>query len=410
MDYVLDKGVYRGEPDLLSRLYTLRAGLSYAAQEKMIADEIIAEGKKKLSAYDARIKEHLSKVEADMQPEEARCAQLKKWAREAEWVKRAKAKIKSSAVFLVFTLLSLIFFGFYFVYVYAILPKNSIDFFNYVYGWAVAPVGGGRANWGFFALLGCAVLSLGLAATAVQSFCKACGKIDGLRDNKKYNAALKALNKKIAVYNDLVEKYEKSFGDYKKAVVAEVVRVAAPHMNKANAVVQALNNTYRDIIDYRDWRNVDLIIFYFETRRVRDMETALDRVDRERQTRAIVSAMNNASAGIERAISSEFSRLAQSLHKGFGQLSTQIGRGMQYINESIRAQTSRLEYDIKANTAASFLVTEAQLQTALYKSGKISSENLVSGLKNVASGIGDIEKSFHSDSFDYSYRCKLFDD
>ena len=196
MDYVLDKSVYSDEPDLLSRLYTLRAGLSYAAQEKKIADEIIDGGKKKLSDYDAKIKEHLAKQEADLQSEKARCEQRKGYLLGESWLRKAKAKIKSRAVFLVFTLLLLIYFGFYFVYVYAILPKNSIDFFNTVYGWAVEPVGGGRANWGFFALLGCAALSLGFAGTAVQSFCKACGNISGIRDYKRYNAALKALNKK----------------------------------------------------------------------------------------------------------------------------------------------------------------------------------------------------------------------
>ena len=80
------------------------------------------------------------------------------------------------------------------------------------------------------------------------------------------------------------------------------------------------------LIDFRDWENVDLLIYYFETGRADDMKEALQLVDRQRQTDQIARAIAMASAAICSTINSSIARLGSALAESFSVLSRQMAR------------------------------------------------------------------------------------
>ncbi len=94
---------------------------------------------------------------------------------------------------------------------------------------------------------------------------------------------------------------------------------------RSQAIVESATKAY-PLIDFRDWENVDLIIYYFETGRADDMKEALQLVDRQRQTDEITSAIAMASAAICKTIDSSIARLGMALKESFKMLSLQMAR------------------------------------------------------------------------------------
>ena len=75
-----------------------------------------------------------------------------------------------------------------------------------------------------------------------------------------------------------------------------------PYAQTAVAIVAAVDNTFNDLIDIRDWENLDYILYCLETRRADNMKEALAAVDRQRQTEQIVSAVEAAGKEISRTL------------------------------------------------------------------------------------------------------------
>ncbi len=94
---------------------------------------------------------------------------------------------------------------------------------------------------------------------------------------------------------------------------------------RSQEIVESAVKTY-PLIDFRDWENVDLIIYYFETGRADDMKEALQLVDRQRQTDQITRAIAMASAAICSTINSSIARLGSALAESFSVLSRQMAQ------------------------------------------------------------------------------------
>ena len=101
--------------------------------------------------------------------------------------------------------------------------------------------------------------------------------------------------------------------------------------------------TYKTI-DFRDWKNVDLLIYYFETGRADELKEALQLVDRQLQTNQITEAIRVASEEIGKTIHQSITMLGAVLAISFERLAQQQERMITEIREqSEMTRTTLLE-------------------------------------------------------------------
>lgn len=126
---------------------------------------------------------------------------------------------------------------------------------------------------------------------------------------------------------------------------------------RSQKIVDAAVKTY-PLIDFRDWENVDLLIYYFETGRADNMKEALQLVDRQRQTDQITRAIAMASKEICRTFDDSMRRLGSALSQSFGVLSRQMAQqhvelmaGMERQADEQRQMAAAQLSEIRAQTA-----------------------------------------------------------
>ena len=94
---------------------------------------------------------------------------------------------------------------------------------------------------------------------------------------------------------------------------------------KSQAIIDDATKAY-PLIDLRDWENVDLLIYYFETGRADNMKEALQLVDRQRQTEMLAEAIAMASEEICKTIHFSMNQLGDALAQSFSLLSSQMAQ------------------------------------------------------------------------------------
>lgn len=114
-------------------------------------------------------------------------------------------------------------------------------------------------------------------------------------------------------------------------------------------LIQVLENNYSHILDKRDWANLDLFIYLYETGRADSKKEALQLIDQYNQNQNIVQAINNAGREVCMTINQGLGRLNNTIINCFDSLSTQlynmhtttmqklnsIENDMQYVSESL---------------------------------------------------------------------------
>lgn len=136
-------------------------------------------------------------------------------------------------------------------------------------------------------------------------------------------------------------------------------------------LIEAAQRAYK-IIDFRDWKNVDLLIYYFETGRADNLKEALQLVDRQLQTKQIVKAINMAADEIGKTIRQSMEALGGALAQSFSLLSNQIQRQGQELKETINEYgTAHINNQRMANALlASIDKSSAQLAEDMDKQMK----------------------------------------
>ena len=124
-------------------------------------------------------------------------------------------------------------------------------------------------------------------------------------------------------------KAKDAFSIIKKARLAELDKIK----NRCFYMFQALEKTYGNFLDLRDWKHTDLMIFYFESRRADDMKEALLLVDRQVQTDSIIEAIGRATEELRQTILYSTIKTAQIMSSGFSLLSNQMGIMQTKINK-----------------------------------------------------------------------------
>lgn len=156
---------------------------------------------------------------------------------------------------------------------------------------------------------------------------------------------------------------------------------------KSRQIIDCAKETYK-AIDYRDWENVDLLIFYFETGRADSLKESLQLVDRQRQTNEIVRAVYYASRQISSSIQNSVQKLGKALALSFDRLSDQMQRQHRELLESSEKQRRSLD-DLneglrgikgKIEEANSIQITSDQMQSALLSKIDQSSAQLAADM------------------------------
>ncbi len=204
--------------------------------------------------------------------------------------------------------------------------------------------------------------------------------------------------KKHSAYKDLKETFEnakKQLDEFKlgeiKAKLADEHSKCNAQMKKSEKTIDQENKTldlllddfkltyratqdeYCAFLDERDWGNVDLIIFNYETGRAIDLRDALMQVDNERRNQRLERAIENAQAVITQSISSAMMNLQSSFEQQFSRLDSRINNvskqlkansdsQIQAINEANRSQQALLN---KMNTSSDKMARDVQTMREL---------------------------------------------
>ena len=143
-----------------------------------------------------------------------------------------------------------------------------------------------------------------------------------------------------------------------------------PHLIYANGIYDALVKEFSALIDTRDWANLDLVIFYFETGRAKSMQEALQLVDRQRQNDRIVEAINEASYQICNTINAGIEHI-QNVVVGCAKiLSTQL--------DEIASQQKALGREI-----SNLQISASSMQSALKSKANVSSNQLAEDIRQM---------------------------
>ena len=139
--------------------------------------------------------------------------------------------------------------------------------------------------------------------------------------------SIKALKGELSGY--LLRKNEAKKGYDKSSAIASQ-RKAAFEKDKAvlaklsQAMYERLVAQFKSVLDIRDWKYIDLIIFYFESGRADTLKEALQQVDRRVQTDEIVKEIRIAGQNISATIRMSMNELRGDLNKSFAKLSEQL--------------------------------------------------------------------------------------
>jgi len=171
-------------------------------------------------------------------------------------------------------------------------------------------------------------------------------------ENKR-DLASKSLSNKKKEWQEVQEKDRKRLQALEKGKQAvEKLYLAAgndeeiqQHVETANVIYWGLQNEFQTVLDERDWGNLDFVIFMLETGRADSMKEALQLVDRERQTDKIVEAVKYATRAISGTISDGFRRLGSLVTECCSRLSAQlkgVSEQMSLTNQNMQAQSRQL--------------------------------------------------------------------
>lgn len=165
------------------------------------------------------------------------------------------------------------------------------------------------------------------------------------------------LNKKLAIIT-MIKNREAEYAKLKDATNGAIQQ----HQTVCDNVYKVLNNQYGSIVDVRDWKYLDLIIYYLETGRADTMKEALQQLDKERQTKRIVGAIKTATAAICNTIHSEMSELRSTIQTGFAGLQQSIDSGFAQLSAIGQAQLEQMSLanalQAKANTTSEQLAND----------------------------------------------------
>ncbi len=166
--------------------------------------------------------------------------------------------------------------------------------------------------------------------------------------------------------NAQIEELNAEIGKAEQIAKGEIIVCS----KEGEEIYKSLIPVFSPILDVRDWENVDLLIFMFETGRAKTMQEALQQVDLYRHTDRIVNAIRDASVVIASSISSAISRVERTIQQSAVMINSHLGE--------IRKNQSYIENElVSSNERLAGLIDASSMQRALLEKANISSDRLV---------------------------------
>lgn len=160
-----------------------------------------------------------------------------------------------------------------------------------------------------------------------------------------------------------------------------------PKIECLQEFISVLETTHGQILDIRDWENLDFIIYYIETGRADTIKEALLLVDKQRQTDQLVQAIGFATQSVCQTINVGLGRLHDSMTKGFLHLSNQIVLQSQIIaNETGALRSGISDMNSRLNAQAQYmksLTSEINVNNALMEKANTNSMALVGDVNQI---------------------------
>lgn len=346
----------RNKEQTISRLYALRAGLSVMSQENDKVQQLY--GDAEYSAYSEAVKVTSSvvynskyglstnKIEKkdvtdckELKPEidkilqddsyEEQCREDVK--RTDQYLNNAKQKRKKSLA---------LFFIFLFIFVAAV----AVGVLYRLTGINVVPNAEGEQKEAI--VYGGSIIS-GIIALI-------CAFIYGRRF-RRAGKNISTLEQDLVEYKNVLSLAQEA-PDKIKRIRRNAKQTIDPIQQNAEQFYYGLREEFGNLLDERDWGNVDLIIYCLETGRADSMKEALLWVDKELQTQRIVDTIRQASAQICSTIGRAFAALQSTVTQCFSSLSAQL---------SVQnAQLARLTQSVNLNNALQEKANVASAQLA----------------------------------------------
>ncbi len=245
-----------------------------------------------------------------------------------------------------------------------------------------------------------------------------CANKDFLMSEKEKtrNSILKTEAEAANANMNVMKEYTFERANAERECAAAVAAAKETHGNISAGIWETLVDTYGRLLDARDWKILDLVIWQLETGRAETVKEALQLADRETQTDRIVATMQSASMAIAQRIDDGFGNLQTQLNKNFYSLARTLASAASNISYRIQSGYARLEgkmeqgYDAlaeriddnareatrlhetqmerlaAADRNMDKLFSEQSLQTALLEKSDRSSRELMDAVKKLREG------------------------
>lgn len=164
-----------------------------------------------------------------------------------------------------------------------------------------------------------------------------------------YRSDSKKGNKKSQKINEYLKSIENGYGEQSQKISQNLSDSLKEVKGTYGKLYSVLEREFSALLDPRDWKYTDLVIFYFETGRAETMKEALQLVEREVQTQRIVGAIEIASERVCRTITTAAATISAQLNV----ISAQLGA-------VIRQQEMQNALLAKASTTSEQLMSDVQ--------------------------------------------------
>lgn len=156
---------------------------------------------------------------------------------------------------------------------------------------------------------------------------------------------------------------------------------------ESQVITNILKSSYSKILDIRDWENLDLVIYYYETGRADSIKEALQLVDLERRNNNLMNCIQQASNEISSSIKTGISKLGSAMIQGFESLSAQIdAQRVQIIDalNGLKSLNSKVNKNlVEISTELNKSISQQQLSNALLAKANVSSKQMVEQMKTL---------------------------
>ena len=142
------------------------------------------------------------------------------------------------------------------------------------------------------------------------------------------------------------------------------------YKERAEEIYTTLVQDYDDVLEKRDWVNLDYVIYVYETGRADNLMSALHLLDEEKRYEGIITAIDRASAAISDNIRSSISAMGERFAMNMQALGDRIETNGRKIRDTIR------EASADASRCAAEINSSVAMQNALLEKSNVNSTKL----------------------------------